>query len=854
MPGTNITRDEAAARASLVRVDRIEAELDLTTAADSPTFPVRTRVHFEAARPGEATWVDHVAPAVRRVVLNGEELDPAVAFDGFRISLPAVAEHNELVVESDAAYMRTGEGLHRFTDPVDKEVYLYSQFEVADARRVYACFDQPDLKAAFTFVVDAPAHWTVLSNSPTPEPEPLPLGNARWRFDATARISTYITAIVAGPYHGVHSEYAGPHGTYPFGVYCRRSLAEHLDADDILLITEQGFAFFEEAFGTPYPFAKYDQVFVPEFNAGAMENAGCVTFLEDLVFRSRVTDAAYEARANTILHELAHMWFGDLVTMTWWDDLWLNESFAEWAAHHANVEATRFTDTWTSFLNQRKAWAYRQDQLPSTHPIAADMVDLEAVEVNFDGITYAKGAAALRQLVAWVGEEEFFAGLRTYFAEHAWGNTSLPDLLGHLERSSGRDLSGWARDWLQTSGVNLLRPEIVLADDGSYASVGVRQLPPSDPAGVAPVLRSHRIGVGCYELVDGGLALTERHELDVVGELTDVPALAGRRPPALLLLNDGDLTFAKVRLDEASLTTAVSSVGLLDDPLARALVWGAAWDMTRDAEMSAGDFLTLVISGLDAEGDVGVLSQLVRQARSTCDLYAAPEHREAYLVRLGDALMARARTAPPGSDRQLVFVRGATAVARTPQQRAFVAALLDGSEVLDGLAVDADLRWALLHRLVVVGDADVDRIDDELERDDTATGRRHATSCRAAVPDTAAKQAAWASAVDSDALPNSLLTATVEGFVQPDQRELQRPFVPAYFETIERTWAERTNETAQTIVIGLYPLLLVEQATVDLTDAWLAEHPDAPAGARRLVLENRDGVARAMRCQARDRG
>jgi len=570
----NLTREETAARSLLVSVISIAVELDLTGTADESTYPSTTRLTFECREPGASTWVDVVAERVNRAVLNGVELDVASAFDGTRLQVTGLEAYNELLVEADARYMTSGEGLHRFVDPVDSETYLYTQFEPADARRVYACFEQPDLKGHFQLSVNAPAHWTIVSNTATPEPETVRHGVARWEFPASHRISTYITALIAGPYHSVTDEYTGLYGTYPLGVHCRSSLAEHLDADEILTVTKQGFEYFERVFAVGYPFGKYDQVFVPEFNAGAMENAAAVTILEDYVFRSRVTDAAYEQRANTILHELAHMWFGDLVTMRWWDDLWLNESFAEWAAHQANVEATRFSDAWTTFLNLRKAWAYRQDQLPSTHPIAADMVDLDAVAVNFDGITYAKGAAALRQLVAWVGEEHFFAGVHDYFIEHGWGNTSLPDLLGKLEAASGRDLSTWTQQWLQTSGVNLLRPEIILDESGVMTSVVIVQEPPSEPPGLEPVLRSHRVAIGAYTLTGGSVVRTARVEIDVVGARTEVSELAGLTQPDLLLLNDDDLTFAKTRLDERSLRTAIAHIGDLTDSLPRALIWG----------------------------------------------------------------------------------------------------------------------------------------------------------------------------------------------------------------------------------------------------------------------------------------
>ena len=852
MPGTNLTRDEAAVRAALIAVESYAVSLDLTL--DATTFASRTVIRFECRTPGSSTWVDLIAPRVRRIQLNGQDLNPAEVFLDSRIHLADLPAHNEVIVEADCTFMHTGEGLHRFVDPVDEEVYLYSQFEVADARRMYACMDQPDLKATFTIDVTAPAHWQVLSNAATPAPEIIDDQSSRWAFGATPRLSTYITALVAGPYHAVRDTFVGPNGSYPLGVFCRASLAPHLDADEIFTITKQGFEFFEKAFDSPYPFEKYDQVFVPEFNAGAMENAGCVTFLEEYVFRSRVTDAAYEQRSNTILHEMAHMWFGDLVTMTWWDDLWLNESFAEWASHHANVEATRFGDAWTTFLNQRKAWAYRQDQLPSTHPIAADMVDLDTVEVNFDGITYAKGAAALRQLVAWVGEKEFFDGLRSYFKEHAWGNTSLTDLLGHLEAASGRDLSAWSKEWLQTSGVNLLYPEISITDGDIYASVDIVQAPPSLPVGIAPTLRSHRIALGLYDRIDGSLIRNRRIEIDLVGERTNVPALTGQPVPELLLINDDDLSFAKIRLDERSARAAVESLGDIEDSLARALVWGASWDMTRDAEMSTGDYLSLALSGLGRETDVGVVQQVIAQVKAAIEQYATPDNRSSYRDRLAVGTHDLLLTSAAGSDHQLAYMHAFTKAARTAEHAGFLREILDGVGVPEGLSVDTDLRWTLLAKLVVLGAATGADIDRELARDDTASGRVHAAYCRAAIPSVEAKDAAWAAAVDSDSLPNSMLTATIGGFVQPDQRDLLRRYIDRYFASLGPVWSGRTNETAQTVTIGLYPALLTDDNTLERTNAFLnGDDGHVNPSARRLVSEGRDGVERALRAQRRDR-
>jgi len=848
MTGTeNITRAQAQERARLIESRSYDVTVDLT---GDTLFTSVTRATFGCRTPGADTWIDLIAPRVHSVVLNGTSLDASQVFDGYRIQLPNLLAENEVVITADCAYMNTGEGLHRFVDPVDNETYLYTHFESADARRMFACFEQPDLKAAFALTVTAPSHWKVISNSPSPDPEMITPATSRWTFEATPRLSTYITALVAGPYHEVRDSYTGTFGTYPLGIFCRNSLAQFLDPEDIFDLTKAGFEFFEKQFQIGYPFGKYDQLFVPEFNAGAMENAGCVTFLEDLIFRSRVTDAAYEQRANTILHEMAHMWFGDLVTMTWWDDLWLNESFAEWAAHYANVHATRYVDAWTSFSNQRKAWAYRQDQLPSTHPIAADMVDLDSVRVNFDGITYAKGASALRQLVAWVGEPEFLAGVHNYFVKHAWGNTQLSDLLSELEATSGRDLSGWTDEWLRTSGVNLIRPQFELAADGTYSDFTITQEPPSAPAGLPPTLRSHRMAIGLYDLVAGQLTRRERFELDVVGASTKVPALVGVKQPALLLLNDDDLTFAKVRLDEKSWRTAVEHLGVVDSSLARAIIWGAAWDMTRDAEVSTGDFLSLVLSGIGQESDIGVVQGVLRQLKSAIDQFAAPANRSGYLEQLANGVLGFAQDSEPGSDHQLAFARVFNSCATTSAHLDIVAGLLDGSIIWSGLKIDTDLRWSLLQRLVVTGRLAEEAIEAELRSDDTATGRRQAAVAFAARPTMVAKELAWADIIDRTELPNAILEATIGGFVQPDQVELLVDYRSKYFAALPQVWAKRTMETSQSITMGLYPAFLVDEETLAQTDAFLTG--ELNSALRRLVGEGRDGIERALRARAAD--
>ncbi|MFJ9904251.1 aminopeptidase N [Streptomyces sp. NPDC101152] len=853
MPGTNLTREEAQQRAQLLTVESYEIDLDLSGAQEGGTYRSVTTVRFDVRENGSESFIDLVAPTVHEVTLNGDPLAPDEVFKDSRIALPGLLEgRNVLRVVADCAYTNTGEGLHRFVDPVDQQAYLYTQFEVPDARRVFASFEQPDLKATFQFTVKAPTGWTVVSNSPTPEPK-----DDVWVFEPTPRISSYITALIVGPYHSVHSVYEKDGQSVPLGIYCRPSLAEFLDSDGIFEVTRQGFEWFQEKFDYAYPFKKYDQLFVPEFNAGAMENAGAVTIRDQYVFRSKVTDASYELRAETILHELAHMWFGDLVTMEWWNDLWLNESFATYTsiacqAHHPD---SRWPHSWTTFANSMKTWAYRQDQLPSTHPIMAEIRDLDDVLVNFDGITYAKGASVLKQLVAYVGMDEFFAGVQAYFKRHAYGNTRLSDLLGALEETSGRDLGTWSQKWLQTAGINVLRPEIETDAEGVVTSFAIRQEAPALPAGAKgePTLRPHRIAVGLYELdeTSGKLVREDRIELDVDGELTAVPQLAGRRRPAVVLLNDDDLSYAKVRLDEQSLAFVTEHLGDFESSLPRALCWASAWDMTRDAELATRDYLSLVLSGIGKESDIGVVQSLHRQVKLAIDLYADPTARESLLTRWTDATLAHLRAAEPGSDHQLAWARAFAATARTPEQLDLLESLLDGSQTVEGLAVDTELRWALVQRLAAVGRFDEAEIAGEYERDRTAAGERHAASARAARPTAEAKAEAWASVVESDKLPNAVQEAVIGGFVQTDQRELLAPYTAKYFEVVKGIWESRSHEMAQQIAVGLYPSVQVSQEVLELTDTWLAE-AEPGAALRRLVSESRSGVERALKAQAAD--
>ncbi|MDN3494472.1 aminopeptidase N [Planococcus sp. APC 4015] len=851
MPGENLTRIEAQERRAIVDPSTssgsgisYEIALDLTRGAE--VFGSRTVVRFSAT-PGADTFIDLIARDVRSITLNGRDV-PVSAFADSRIALSGLEARNELVVDADCLYTNTGEGLHRFVDPVDGEVYLYSQFEVPDSRRVFAVFEQPDLKAAFQFTVTAPAVWKVVSNSPTPEPV-VDGDTGTWTFEPTPPISSYITAIIAGPYESTFSELTSASGrVVPLGVYARKSLWQHLDADYVFEKTRQGFAYYEEKFDYPYPFAKYDQLFVPEFNAGAMENAGAVTFTETYVFRSKVTDAVKERRVVTILHELAHMWFGDLVTMTWWNDLWLNESFAEWASTIATAEATEWTEAWTTFNAMEKTWAYRQDQLPSTHPVVATINDLEDVQVNFDGITYAKGGSVLKQLAAWVGIDAFFAGVGAYFAKNEWSNTELSDLLTELEATSGRELSTWSKKWLETAGVNTLSPEITADVDGTISRFAIVQTAPAD----YPTIRPHRLGVGFYSVQGDALVRVHHVEIDVDGDLTIVPELKGLTRPDLVLLNDEDLAYAKIRLDERSLRTAIAHLAQISDPLARSLVWGAAWDQTRDAESSPSDYIDLVLRNIAAETESTTVRTTLAQLQLAANSYVAPENRAAAREKVADALWQLALDADAGSDSQLQFVTAFASAASTPAQWDKVRQVRDGETSFPELEIDTDLSWQLLVSLAAGGLVTAADVDEALAADNTAKGGEFAAQAKAALPDLDAKRAAWASLIENDDLPNTLVRSASLGFTHPAGRDLLDAFVPAYFDMLVPVWESRSYQIAQYLIVGLYPAALASVGLRDATRGWLAANGDAAPALRRLVNENLAGIERALAVQERD--
>jgi aminopeptidase N len=837
-----ITRAETAARVALLRVDSYEVELDLARGAE--LFGSTSLIRFSCNRTGASTYVDLIAEKVHEITLNGAAVDPAAAFADGRIALSPLADANELRVVAGCRYSSDGTGLHRAVDSADGKVYTYTKFEPAYARRVYANFEQPDLKSRFTFHVKVPARWTVLSNQPSPYIEALGEETSVWHFPPTPQISTYLTAVAAGDYHVVQSSHTTPRGqVVPLGLACPASLAgsHDVDVEEVYLLTRQGLDFYTELFEGDYPFAKYDQVFVPEYSAGATENVGCVIITDQLLFRSRVTDAMREVRAMVILHEMAHMWFGDLVTMRWWDDLWLNESFAEYCGTLSSAEATRFTDAWTTFSCGRKTWGYMQDQLPSTHPIAADVPTLTQAVANFDGISYAKGASVLRQLIATVGNEQFLAAIRAYFAEHAWGNATLADLLGAVEASSGMSLMSWSKAWLQTAGPNTLRSDFDVDEAGEFTSFAVLQEAPVE----YPTLRPHHIAVALYNLAEGVLSRTHRSEVKLEGARTEITQLAGVAQPDLILLNDDDLDYAIIRFDPRSVATLEESIGLLTDSLARAVCWSAAIDMVDQAELSLPAFVRMLAGNIGREPSLAMLAVLQSAAAQSMAMLGDPEWVPEGKGQLAAVAVELLHAAGPGSDHQLCWAQLLSWTAASQEQLGLLSGLLGGGAEIGGLAVDADLRWAFLRRLVTKGGAGDAEIEAELRRDATDNGKRHAAACRAAVPDAEHKAAAWHLLTDTEELGAPGVMETSSGFNQPEHADLLAPYADRYFEALPVIWSTRSEHLRALLGTFIFPYPAASEELLARIDSFLAEERDPGMG--RVVIERRDIVARALR-------
>ncbi|MEV5507479.1 aminopeptidase N [Streptomyces orinoci] len=823
-----LTHTEAVERAQLLDVHGYDVHLDLTTGEE--TFRSSTTIDFTARTTGD-TFVELKPHTLHHAELDGRPLDPATLEDN-RLPLTGLTPgRHRLHIEADMRYSRTGEGMHRFTDPADGESYVYTQLFLDEVERVFPSFNQPDLKAVFNASVTAPAEWTVLGNGIATRE-----GN-RWTLAPTPPLSTYFVAFAAGPWHSVHTEHAG----LPFGLHCRRSLAPHLDSDaeELFGITRACFDRFHQTFDEPYPFDSYDQAFVPEFNAGAMENPGLVTFRDEFLYRSAVTDTERQTRGVVIAHEMAHMWFGDLVTLKWWDDIWLNESFAEYMGYQVLSEATRFTGPWTEFAISRKSWGYDADQRPTTHPVAPDpeaVHDTAAALLNFDGISYSKGAGALRQLVAWLGEKDFLAGINDHFARHRFGNATLADFIDSLDRVSDRDVHDWARHWLRTSGVDTLTPEVSMVSEEN----GGWRLDLHHHGS-----RPHQLRIACYDhQEDGRLTAREPLTLQLTADGgTHTHHFTGTRPD-LLLLNDQDLTYAKIRLDPHSWNTALNALSALPDPLNRAVTWNAARDMVRDAQLAPAAYLQAARAHLPRETDNAIARGVLTFARTQLtDHYTTAHDRPAALATLADTARELLEHTGPHDALRLTAVR---ALIDSTTEPGILHDWLRTETVPGGPALDPELRWRTLTRLAVLGALTTTEIDAELRRDPSATGREGAARCRAALPDPAAKEAAWQAMYGGDELSNYLFTATAQGFWQAEQLDLLRPFAERYFTDAVALAARRGPALAITAGREGFPRILVEDATLRLTEDCLREAAPVPA-LRRQLTERLDDLRRALR-------
>jgi aminopeptidase N len=868
-PPDNLTEAEARRRAAAVTDLHYVLRLDLADDPGTPTFRSTTSIRFRCPRGAVTTFLDLNTGEPGRLLgvrIDGHAAPAALRdYTGARLPLPELAAGiHTLEVTAECTYSHVGTGVHRAVDPVDSQSYLYTHSEPFEAHKIFACFDQPDLKGTFDVSVRAPLAWEVCANGRVLGCEEDREGWKLWRFKTTPPLPTYLVAIAAGDFHVMEARHRG----IRLGLYCRRSMAPYLEdqAAEIWEVTRQCLDFYAEEFGFAYPFDEYDQVFVPEFNAGAMENPGCVTFHEMYIFRSRATEAQRSRRAEVVAHEMAHVCgFGDVATMRWWGDLWLNETFATFMATRAMTAATEFKKGWVDFANTMKAAAARQDQLPSTHPVSTPCVDTDMVRQNFDGITYYKGGSVLKQLVAWVGDEPFTAGVRDYFRRYRWSNADLSEFLACLEEASGRDLAAWSREWLQTSGINTLRPELSL-DDGRITSFAVLQSAPPDH----PTLRSHRVRVGLYRLEGDRLVRYRQEDADIRGERTPIPTLEGEKAADLVVVNDDDLTFCKLRFDETSTRTLIQHLGGLADPLARALCWAALWDMTRDAELATRDFVATVLHHARVETEVTVLERLLSQALTAIDQFGDPANRSTVREAVATTAWETLSAAEPGADHQLTWMRAYIAAVDGEPGLERLEHLLDGGETVPGLGIDTDLRWMIVARLAGSARNAAARIDVQLAADDTDHGRRRAAACRSARPDAEAKAEAWAEITERPEIPLQMLESImagfgvgafpVGGFLQWDatQVELGRPYAERWAKTVVQFWARRDREEAEAFTDLLYPRPLVEPATLRLAESVLAAidasslSEPAKRDARRQIVESRDGTARALRARSRD--
>ena len=837
----SLTRDEAQARASLIDVESMEVDLDLTTS--STTFESDTQIVFRAAA-AEPTFVDLKAVDVHEVELNDAALDPETVVDG-RLPITPTEGRNTLRVRATMPFSNDGQGLHRSVDPEDHREYVYGHLFLDAAPKVFACFDQPDLKAPYTVTVRAPEEWIVTGNG-----DPLHEGGGQWRLATTKPLSTYFVTVCAGPYVQQRDTWRGPDGqVVPLVLHARASLAEELaaQAPQMFEVTRQCMSYFHELFGIDYPFGEYHQIFVPEFNAGAMENPGCVTFRDQFVFQGAITRQGLLSRTNTIAHEMAHMWFGDLVTPVWWDDLWLNESFAEYMAHRACVAATEFTEAWVDFGVGRKPWGYAAERSPSTHPVAgAPAHDGDTALQNFDGISYAKGASALRQLIEWMGDEHFISGVRDHLTTHAYGNATLADFLGSMESASGRDVQGWAAAWLETAGLDRISVELTTRQDADGVPVietaTVVRDQPQDAAG-APANRPHALTIAGW--TDGDRAWEVELELDA--DRVEVPELAGRPVPRLVVPNAADTTWATAVLDAESLAALPAQLPQVDEPVTRAMLWAALFDAVAEGETDPRELVATFTRAFPVESDASILATAgAYTARFVRTMVPAAE-REGLLEALAAAGRERTATAEPGTTTAWL---GARVVAGCSSDAEELRRWARGQDLPEGLEADDDFRWQAVKRLAQLG-----ALDGELElmaqHDTSLSGQLSALMARASQPDAESKAWAWAELAGRESgRSNYERNNLAQGFWSSGEPEVLAGYVERYLTEVPALSGVVGEDALARVAQLAFPLPVPTQATADAVDAVLAGGTVSPA-VRRSMVDQRAVLTEVLRSQER---
>ena len=844
----NIFRSETQQRSRHVTAQSYEVSLDFT-GHDDQTFASACDARFRSD--GGPTWIDLIADAIVGASIDGRPLDLS-GYDGARLPLAPTPGDHVLTIKARFRYSNTGEGLHRMVDPTDGRTYLYTKFRTADARRVYACFEQPDLKATFRLTVLTANDWVVVSNSTNPETIHAD-GVTTWIFPATPPIPTHVTAVVAGQYYVDHGTVVSRRGELPAALVCRQSMREYLDSDRLRTTTQRGLEHYESVFDVDYPFDSYDQCFVPEYDARGSDNAGCVTISDDYLWRSRVTAAEHSQRDNTLLQELAHMWFGDLVTMRWWNDLWLSEGLAGWASRHCQAQLARnHADPWAGFAADDEAWALEQDQLPTTHPVAADMMNVDAVRLRHDGIIRAKGVAVLKQLVSLAGERDFLRGVHTYLTDHALGNASFTELLEAITAASRRDLTVFTADWLQSCGTNTLTPEVHVDAEGKIRRFAIAQGAPPDQ----PILRHHHLSVASFALSKGRLQRVYAFDTDIEGNRTPVPQLVGLPHHDLLLVNDGDKTFAKVRFDEASLRSAVLKANLIDDSLARTQVMMILQDMWRDGELASGLFLASVLMSLATETDMTVLRRRLLAGHIAATAYSAPSVRPDNHAQWQAGLYKLLGQAAPGSDPQMAFADAFIDTAGAGQAANTIMGWLMGQGLPDGLTVAADRRWRIIRALARLGRIDASDIQSELARDATQAGLEQSVAALAALPVPDAKAEAWRLATAAPGVSKRTHRQICRSFWQYGQESLAQPYTSRYLSLTRAVsdatgiWAAHGDAMAKTALTELWPATVANEGLVETAVAYVATHPNLRPLVTNTIRECIDRTQRVLRAQS----